>query len=448
MNKKTILLFFVLIKICAPFSLNAQHDLTTSFIPEIWASSFTNPAWVPEGKIHVGLPSFYYNNKGFSNDLRNFIDFSGNNPLFDLGKFANEINSDFQFQAQQIIHPIYFSIKLNNFRVGLEYSLQNNSVVTVPADLFRFSAFGNSPYVGQTLNLGPKIYSVASQSLSIPISFESNKWTFGIRPALVNGIFSIETKRSDLELYTNPEYYQLSLNGDFLIQSSGVLSSNPNSIIGAELLDNVIANGLSWKGNSGINLDLGVRYRHNDKLSLGLSLVGIGQITWNQNVQAFSSNGIAAFKGIDLNGIIDGDSINIENVVDDVVESFQLNQEEIADFKTETAKKVYLNARYQINEFVETGGIFYGEFFNGKIEPAFALNFRVKTGNLLSIGVTYGAHYNQWNHVGVNFLLELGPVQIFAGTNNLINISNLVGRESTNLRVGLSAAFGEKKNVE
>ncbi len=125
-----------------------------------------------------------------------------------------------------------------------------------------------------------------------------------------------------------------------------------------------------------------------------------------------------------------------------------MDQGSQAAFKTQTAKNIYLNVRYELNEYFETGGMFYGALLDGKIEPAFALNVRVKTGQLFFVGLTYGAHYNQWNHLGVNFLMELGPVQIFAGTNNLLNISNLAGQQSTNVRIGLSAAFGQKKKVD
>ena len=416
-------------------------------MPETWASSFSNPAWIPEEKFNIGLPSFYFNNNGFTKDLRDFVDFNGNNPSFDLGEFANGLESDFKFETEQVFHPVYFSLKLKNFRVGLEYSLHNKSIVNIPDDFFKFLAFGNSSFVDQTLNLGPEVFSIAYHKLSLPIAFETGKWTFGFRPSILKGAFSIKTEQSQLDLFTNPEYYQLELTSNFFIQSSGVLTSNTSSQLGIDFVDNIFENGLSWKGNTGVNLDLGVRYKHNEKLTFGLSATGIGQITWDRGVRAFSSNGTTEFNGLDLNAIVNGDSLNLESTFDDLVESFQLDESNLTNFETKTSKNIYLNVRYEFNEYLETAGIVYAEFFNGKTDPAGALNFRVKTGKALSVGLSYGVRENQWDNIGVNFLLELGPVQLFVASNNILNISNFLGRNSTNLRLGASFAFNGKDKV-
>ncbi len=83
---------------------------------------------------------------------------------------------------------------------------------------FKFAAFGNAPYIDQTLDLGPEVYTVTYQQLAIPFSFEKEKWTIGVKPSILKGVLSVHTEKSELELYTDPEYYQLSLNGNFFFQ--------------------------------------------------------------------------------------------------------------------------------------------------------------------------------------------------------------------------------------
>jgi len=446
MNKKTILFCLITCYLSFAFRSNAQYDLSTAFIPEIWASSFSNPAWIPEGKLHVGLPTYFFNTNGTTVDPRNYINFSGRSPQFDLAKFTNELDDEFQTEIQNVFHPLYFSFNLNDFRIGLEYSFRNNTSVRLPADLFKLTAFGNAPYVGQTLTLGPEVFSSTYQQLAIPLSIEKGKWTIGVRPSIIKGIFSVQTLQSELELFTDPEYYQLSLNGDFYIQSSGVLTTETDNPIGASWSNNIFGDGLSWKGNTGYNVDIGFRYRHNEKLSLGASITGLGQITWDQNNTAFSSNGSNSFSGIDLSGLVNGDSLDVEKTVDDLVTTFQLSPVEQSNFKTETTRNIYLNARYELNEIVEFGGMFYGALHNGNFEPAFALNARIQAMEKVHVGFTYGVLYNKWTNLGINILVELGPFQLFAATNNFINVIDLGGNKPSNARVGLSLVFNKNKS--
>jgi len=192
MNKKAFI-YLIVFQLCCVIQSKAQYDLTSSFMPEILASSFSNPAWVPEEKFHIGLPTYFFSTRGTSVDPRNYVDFSGSNPVFNLTQFANQLDEDFQSEVQYVFHPFYFSIKLKDFRIGLEYSARNNSTVSLPADLFNFAAFGNEPYIGQTLNLGPKVSSNTFQQLAIPLALEKGKWTFGVRPSILKGVYSVST---------------------------------------------------------------------------------------------------------------------------------------------------------------------------------------------------------------------------------------------------------------
>ena len=50
-------------------------------------------------------------------------------------------------------------------------------------------------------------------------------------------------------------------------------------------------------------------------------------------------------------------------------------------------------------------------------------------------------------NLGANLLLQLGPVQLFAATDNIISAFDPLGQNSANGRFGLAVAFGKKKVI-
>ncbi len=445
--KKTTSSLFLFLCIFIGTPLFAQQDLTTLFLSETWASTFSNPAWVPEKRAHIGLPSMYFSTSGASINVTDLIDFSQNNPTLDLGEVANAVEDEIFAQADLSIHPIYFSIALKDFRVGLEYSLMNKSFVQVPGDLIRFGAFGNAPYIDQTLELAPSLYNTAYQKLSFPISYQKENWTFGFRPAFLHGIVSVNTVESELSLYTDPEFYQLTLNGNFNIQSSSILALDSDQNLGVNFNEDFLNNGLSWKSNGGFSIDLGARFQVNQKLKMGASIINIGQITWDKNVTSFTSEGTQNYNGIDLNPLVSGDSLDIDETVDDLVRTFQLKSDNISGFKTKLPVGFYLNGSYKVTESFSADAVVYAELFNKQLYPSFALNGRIRVLKFFYFGLSYGMRYNQWNNLGINTLIQLGPVQLFGATNNILTLFDPLGNSSTNGRFGMAVAFGKKKVV-
>ena len=274
--------------------------------------------------MHIGLPSVYFNSSTSSINVKSLIDDNQSPPILNIQNAINVLGEEAVLAGDVWVHPLYFSIAFGDFRLGLEYSFTNRTSVIIPTDFLRFAAFGNAPYIDQTLNLGPQLFSTTYQQLSLPFSYERNKWTFGIRPALLHGLFSVNTKKSQLDLYTDPEFYQLTVTGDYEIESSSILTIDEENNFGTDIADNLFENSLSWKNNTGVSLDLGVRYKYSESLTLGASFTGIGQITWDRNVTVFKSSGNETYEGIDLGGLVDGDTLNIQEAVDSLVQEFQL----------------------------------------------------------------------------------------------------------------------------
>ena len=115
----------------------------------------------------------------------------------------------------------------------------------------------------------------------------NDNFSIGGRIKYLNGIGNLSTSNSNLFLTTDDDIYQLSLNADYQINASSLLLYNgldaPEEIVqlGGLGLDQV------FTSNRGLAFDLGVHLKFDD-LDIALSVLDIGQITWEENVRNYS----------------------------------------------------------------------------------------------------------------------------------------------------------------
>jgi len=421
----------------------SQHDLNSTFLRESWVSTFNNPAWVPNKKLHIGLPTFYFNASVNAPNLKSIVDLNDWNVDIDWTELVDKVGEDIRLGWDAEIHPLYFSMGLGNFRFGLEYSVQHKTSFRIGGDLVRFLANGNMPYANEALDFAPSIYSVSYHSIALPFSVEKDKWTFGIRPALVKGIAAMHTPTSQLNLTTDTNTGEMTLAGEIAVEGSATLIPDMNTDLGIDFNGNFLQNGFRLQNNTGFSLDLGTRYRATENLTLGASITGLGLINWDKEVLSYTAEGASSLTGLEFEGFAQGDTLNLGDQVEVWVENFESETKESASFTTPLAKNIYLTGQYQINGLFEVGAILYGELLNGQFDPAFALNGRVHAGKILAFGLTYGMRQKKWTHIGANLLVKAGPVQFFLASDNVLTAFNPTGNSSTNFRVGLALAFGK-----
>ena len=424
-------------------SLSAQNDLSSSFLREAWVSTFNNPAWVPEKKVHIGLPTLFVGG-GVSNiDLESMLLTQGDSTVVDLEAVMNTVGDEVRAGFEVAAHPVYFSMAFGSYRIGLEYSINHHTSIGVPGDLVKFLAKGNAPFADRVLNLGPNLYSTTYHKFSIPFSYERENWTFGIRASLLKGVAALSTERSQLELTSDMDKNEMYVQGDYMIQSSALLAIDTSSSLGASLNEDFIDD-LFTTNNTGFSLDVGVRFQPTEKISLGASMTGIGKIKWNQSIVNLSTTADATIEGVTFRGLEDGVEIDEEAGLDSLINAVDFFAQAGDDFSTALPQNIYLTASIWLNEFLEGGVVAYGQFVNGNFDPAFAINARLHA-SVIAIGLSYGMKYNQFTNLGANLTVQVGPAQLFAATDNILTAFKPKAFPSSSARVGLAIAFGKDK---
>ncbi|NNE29197.1 MAG: hypothetical protein HKN16_06150 [Saprospiraceae bacterium] len=425
----------------SPATMEAQHDLSTQFLKESWVSSFSNPAWVPKRRLHIGLPTVFVGG-GISNlDLESLIIEQGDSTVLDFDAVMNTVGKKVNGDLELAVHPLYFSMSFGKYRIGLEYSLNHHTSISAPGDLAKFLAQGNAPYANRVLDLGPNFYSTTFHRFSIPFSYETGFWTFGARASLLKGVASMSTEKGKLDLTSNMDLNEMYVEADYEILSSGLLVTDTSNMVGVNFNEEFLDD-LSLDGNTGFSMDLGIRFSPTDKLSLGASVTGIGQIKWDQELIELSSTANATIQGVTFGGLEQGVEIEEDAALDTLVDAVNFSSRNTNSFSTALPKKVYLNGTFWLNDFIEGGAVAYGQFVNGEFDPALSLSARLHA-SFVAVGLTYGLKKNNYTNLGANIMFMVGPVQLFAATDNILTAFNPKAFPSSTGRLGLALAFGK-----
>lgn len=195
--------------------------------------------------------------------------------------------------------------------------------------------------------------------------------------------------------------------------------------------------------NSGFGLDFGANYKLTNKITLALAINDIGQINWTDNVTNYSIKDAtnAKFSGTNLNTQNDiGDEI--ESAFNDVIGTTETSE----SFTTKLATTTYFSAKYQMTEKNAFNLVYVNNPVFDQSKPALGLGYN-RTMNRSTYGFVVGAGgIDDQVKVGANFALKLGPIQLYAATDNIVSMFNKV-EESNFARInfGLNLVLGYKK---
>ena len=286
---KITLIFFVLFYIGNTF---AQQDVTIHLMPIIPQSNYTNPAFLPTAKVHVGFPllsSVYFglSHNGFTyKDLikrlpNDSLELTMNNVIDKLGK-KNYISANIMDE----IISFGFKLKKNYFNFSLTEKLSFR--FGYPRDLLSFLWKGNGQFVGETADFsGIGVNATHYREYALGFNREIiPKLTIGLRAKFLQGLFNVSTKKSDIAIEINENDFAHSINTDFLVNVSlpenakDPLDTNKNTSSN----DFDPAKYLTNMKNKGYAFDIGASYKFKEKITFAASLIDFGFIHWTSNV--------------------------------------------------------------------------------------------------------------------------------------------------------------------
>jgi len=428
--------FSIIILIFISSNLIAQQEIGTHFMRDIWQSNLTNPAFIPEDKITISLPGIYYDFYHSGGGYNDIIDASGEVARINFNQLLSQLEDENNLNSYLDVPTIGVAWKKDKLLLSFGHRIRLNSRLDYNNILPKLLAQGNAQHIGETVSFAPAINLMSWHEIAVGAAYDIGKLSIGGKLKYLNGLGNIQTTNAQASLYTDPDVYQLTFNTNYQINASAFLDIN--DITDINLNTNISEN--LFTSNQGIAFDIGVEYKVNDQLSLAASILDIGQIKWSDNAFNYKSQGSYTYDGINLNDFITNGSVGFDVKLDTIQEIFEFDRQ-AASYTTPIPTQIYLSGNYQLNEKVQLGMLYQMIRFENESQSAFAIHANTQIGKILRIGGVYSFRNNDFLNLGLNFVVNVGPVQLFAMTDNIIGLAQLNDSNNVNGRTGLNIKF-------
>lgn len=431
----------------------AQRNLALYNLPGVPQSQMMNVGRMPDYNFHLSLPvisniNLGASSSGFSaNDIKsiNFED-QGENPddsFFetDFSDFTNQIApyNTLGFDFHTTILDAGF--RLGKGYIGIQGTEHVQSFLGYAESLFTtFDEIqGLTP---EDFENGPRRYNVNGtflnfnhhRTLGASYTHEiiPGKLSAGLRAKMAIGVGRAWTRNENFSIVGDYQQGILGLEGNVGVLLAGLPAAFDST--------QGIGTYLKGTGNQGLAVDLGAQYRVNDKIEVFASLVNLGQIVWKNNLTEYGYS----TKYLDFYA---NQPEQAEEALDQVIDFVTTPEKTkyLGKIKSPLPMYVYAGGNYHFNKTFTAGAMVNLERMDGLNYWNFTLNGRANVGRVLQVGATLAQVQGIGFQVGAGAAINLGPLQIYAASDNVASVVNLGNARNAQLNVGLNLVFGRGK---
>jgi opacity protein-like surface antigen len=430
-------------------NLSGQQALMLHSLPDLWHANSLNPAFFPEGKrIAVGLPAYTLdaNHSGnvTYNDLFRQVD---GNTVIDLGGAIEKLDPENKVRYDQRVETVSLGLRSKNDKWAFQFghAIQQSGYVNYTKSLAQVLWNGNAPYLGETLEIGPKANIFDWHEWSVGVARRFGKVDIGVRGKFLTGAGLVRSDENQnyMSVYTDPDIYQLTLKTDYKFYSSSIVSAIDTAGLGFNIVSSSFGSKPSTE-NTGFALDFGLNAKLSENLSINASVLNLGgSITWKKDAASFTSVAEYTYEGATIPGldIINGtDSLDFDAKLDTLNDIFQF-EKQAATFDSELPLTVTAGAQFKLSEKWSLGFSAFYMRFEDETNTALGVSARWLPLRWLSLGAMYGANSRSASNLGFHVALMPGPVQVYFLSDNLLNVFSPNNSPAVNLRMGASVVF-------
>jgi len=430
----------------------AQQDFTLYNMQEVPQSTYANPSNRFNGSFYIGLPGISSNYLSLTNSRFAYSDV--------IIKQGNSLNLSFQEIIDESADDNYLSlntkIDLLSFGFSLSEKTQFTFHITENAnlrlnytdDFIRFVYNGNAGFSDSVANFeGIGINAMHYREYGVGISHQLNeKLRIGGKAKFLYGMENIYSERTDINLFTDPETFQLQAEADISLKTSGIDDVDD---------DESTADYLSGRKNTGFAIDLGANYQVSEKLSVNASILDLGWIRWKSFTKNFNNPGSNfTYNGIEINAFTgetedapEDEGTSLDRVLDSLEAALDLDTTRGA-YTTSLSSRFFIGANYQLNDKTIVGGIIHSEFFQNRIHPSFTANFNRKLNKWIGVSASYTVFNQSFTNLGLGLNLNPGPIQFYLTADNVLGAFKPQDARLFQLRFGINLLFGGERTTD
>jgi hypothetical protein len=248
---------------------------------------------------------------------------------------------------------------------------------------------------------------------------------WGVRLNFLLGHEGIFTENNDLKLYYggNSDYQNFSTTGDLEFQSAGFRHFSPE--------DKLFR--LFSVRNAGVALDAGFHYRYNKRWEFFGSIRDLGGITWRKSLNLREISG--DFPHLDS---------EINHTFDDLVNE---QAETTKSFRTSLPVHFSGGARYFLKNDHRVNALASARLYPSGADIGLSVGYYIPVASWLEWTGTYSVYNRQFVNLGTGFALQLGKVQLYFASDNIISAFSALGSNNFHFQSGVNLTWNkpEKK---
>ncbi len=449
-------------------TLSAQNNNTIYFMDRLPQSSLLNPSFQPNYNYYIGLPLLSSMNVNAGTNFVSFSDiiFKSSemdslitflHPSHNIDDFIGKLNERNYLGPDMHLNLLRVGVRYRDMFFNFSVSERMSMRASLPKDLFVFALKGNEEFLDRKAdfsNLGADLnyYREFALGASYPLD---ERLTLGATAKLLFGKGNISISDHDINLYTDPESYNMILNSRFTVNMSMPFDLQYDEDGNIEDIvphfddeDYNFAEFVFNNQNVGMALDLGATYMFSDEITFYASVKDLGFIRWKNNVYNISMDGEYEFEGFDIAEIInDEDDQYIDNLLDSIADLFAFTDTQNA-FTRGLGTRIYLGGKYQLNEMLNFGALSRSEIRGGNFMQALTLSANADFTRWLSTSMSYSMMNNSYNNLGMGLGIRGGPIQFYMLSDNINTLFMPHRSQNVNLWFGLNLVFGYNRDLE
>jgi hypothetical protein len=447
-NKKYVRLFFIAVFSFALFNLHAQQNHTLYFVPENPQVNTLNPAFQNSCKLFIGLPvisSIHFNlgHDGFTyRELFKNAEINPNN--INLGK-VNSLNSELYVNlltvgVWQKKNYITFAVTEKNDLAGFYHR-----------DLFNVVLGGNRAYEGKTASFSRTgIFYDYRREYALGVARKINpETTLGMKGKLLFGKLNISTRKSNNELFTDEETFNLNANADLTINTSMPVSftRRPDGRVNGVDYNGTPTGILFNRKNVGLAFDLGFIHKLSDKETLSGSILDLGAIRYTSNSNSLAVKGEYTYVGQLADTI--GISSYFDRAADQALGQLSSTVTQ-GNYTAFLPPRVYLSYEYAYSPKTTLNALTSAKIYRYKILPGFTLGATHEILKNIHFALSWSYVQRSVKNLGTGLVIGHSPVQFYAFSDNIFGFIDPLSAKNINLRFGINLIFGcvKKENIK
>lgn len=417
------------------------------YVPQ---SMRNNPAQMQRANFHIAITPILPNvslssiNNGFT--VSDLFTVSGDTtfatPEVMLSKInennfiSQQINIDFLSYGFKVKQKNYFSFNVTE-RINFAFDYSKNFMTLLA------KGTAADEFIGKTVSMGGTGFRFNHfREYGLGYTREVNeKLTIGGRFKFLQGLSHFDNEQTDITIYTDPDNYAITATSSIGVRVAGLgFAFDKGTDFDAPTYTTNF-------DNIGLAVDVGGKYKINDRFTTTLNLTDIGFISWKTDARRYYNNKVEfTFDGIDLEEYLENGDAYTDELADSLQDIFGLQRSD-QSFTTNLIANLYIGGEYKLNNTFSAAALLNGKVFKGSIYPSLTVTTQTALGKWFQAIVSYSIVNRSYKNFGLGAAINAGPLQLYAVSDNLFGWTQIDYAKNLNVQFGMNLLFGYKRKV-